>query len=44
MTPAREVATEGIVLLGDGAVAGGPAFDAALGLVLQDAEWAAHAR
>jgi lipoate-protein ligase A len=34
MTPAREVATEGIVLLGDGAVAGGPAYDAALGLVL----------
>lgn len=34
MTLAREVAAEGVVLLGEGAVAGGPAYDAALGLVL----------
>ena len=34
MTPAREGAAEGTVLLGDQAVAGGPSYDAALGLVL----------
>ncbi len=34
MTSAPEAPAEGIVLLGDGAVAGGPAYDAALGLVL----------
>src|SRR6476620_11747365 len=34
MTPAREGAAEGTVLLGDQAVTGGPSYDAALGLVL----------
>ena len=34
MTPAREGAHGGTVLLGEEAVAGGPSYDAALGLVL----------